>query len=312
MKTYTPYRRNQTAYRIRQILIALFLVAFALSGQSVPTRATFNTTAHKQSWFSSANLHDHQAGKDCQPGAQRYTVHESDDNHVALIPPMPALPRLTAGKGSGVFNAIQPGELDSLMRLTLFLASEVSRPLGLENAAAFLRHYLDGTGQSLSLEPDGLLADMPDFQTQVNADARLFLEAVLLALRQDIHNTDTSQVFISQFGQSAWKSWNAPKPLIPDEMINTGVYKLDWYLALGRFAYAFSAVATVEPGATRIAHITLVLHIYDRYDWDSDGSTNLAGLVIPNEVMARLHRAGLAHDYVIVGHTAPLSIDATL
>ncbi|WP_433523828.1 hypothetical protein ACQPZ2_00750 [Nocardia pseudovaccinii] len=54
------------------------------------------------------------------------------------------------------------------------------------------------------------------------------------------------------------------------------------------------------------------LHVHDRYNWDGDKSTEIAGITVSDKRMGALHTAGLAREYDIAGSSGVRRYEGTV
>lgn len=53
------------------------------------------------------------------------------------------------------------------------------------------------------------------------------------------------------------------------------------------------------------------MHVYDRYNWDEGKSVTIAGVVISDTTLGRLHKAGIAQEYNVEGQSSPRHLNWT-
>ncbi|MFI7664124.1 hypothetical protein [Nocardia sp. NPDC049526] len=78
----------------------------------------------------------------------------------------------------------------------------------------------------------------------------------------------------------------------------------DWFFAMGGIHLSATGVVTVHKpaeGAQPSITAEYQLHVHDRYNWDGDKSTEIAGITVSDKRMGALHTAGLAREYDIAG-----------
>lgn len=158
---------------------------------------------------------------------------------------------------------------------------------GYTHASAHLFHYLDNSGDTLTVNVDSVLHDVPNANTAANLIAETEISRVATAqvAAEDYDNPTTFQ--------SKWGSFTITKELSGD-----------WFFAMGSIRLAASgAVITREPaeGAEPTVVVEYKVHLYDRYNWDEGKSVEIAGVTIHDKDMGELHTAGLAREYDIEG-----------
>jgi hypothetical protein len=86
----------------------------------------------------------------------------------------------------------------------------------------------------------------------------------------------------------------------------------DWYLALNEVDTAATGLVTVQPGDNPVIEVSFRSHLYDRYNWDKGKFVGFGPVTITDERLARLHRAGLAKEYDVVGSSQVQTYRCTL
>ncbi|GAA2333262.1 hypothetical protein [Streptomyces cuspidosporus] len=147
---------------------------------------------------------------------------------------------------------------------------------GWTNASALLGHYLRGNGEPYQIDPATMLADIPQFQHDV--------DGTLDGVRQGPDGKFTTP-------------WTTTAPRLSD-----GGKSLDWYYALNHFQYR-----TV--GEKRDGRITYHVEVQKRYDWGipSEHRRNVSGvgglITMEQADIAHLNTTGKAHDFDVRGRT---------
>lgn len=75
-------------------------------------------------------------------------------------------------EGSGEYDSREPGFEDHAFKQVAYHAAEVAESLGLEHAAANLRHYLANTGNPQDMKIAQMLRDVQGFRQKIEADLR--------------------------------------------------------------------------------------------------------------------------------------------
>ncbi|MFC8529822.1 hypothetical protein [Nocardia sp. NPDC057227] len=158
---------------------------------------------------------------------------------------------------------------------------------GYTHASAHLWHYLDNSGDTLTVNVDSVLHDVPAANTVANSIAEKEIRKVASAqVKAEAYDTPT------QF-QSRWRGFYI------DEKLSA-----DWFFAMNGISLAVSgAVITREPaqGAVPTVDVEYKVHLYDRYNWDTGKETKIAGVLFYDKDLGELHTAGLAREYDIEG-----------
>ncbi|MFI5715693.1 hypothetical protein [Nocardia sp. NPDC051750] len=159
--------------------------------------------------------------------------------------------------------------------------------IGYTHAAAHLDHYLGNSGDTLEVNVDSVLHDVPDANTHANSLAEQEIRRIASAAAA-AENYDNPTTF-----QTDW-----------DPFYITKESNADWFFAMGGTRMAASGVViTREPaeGAQPSVVVEYKIHIYDRYNWDEGKSVEIAGVTVHDKDMGELHTAGLAREYDIKG-----------
>ncbi|WP_058835949.1 hypothetical protein [Luteimonas abyssi] len=166
--------------------------------------------------------------------------------------------------------------------------------LGFNNAARHLHHYLDNSGEDLTVDPARIARDVPDFQS-----------AVQQQLDAEVNRVIEQAVADGCYGEpiafdSGWQGF-----YIGREM------STDWFLAMGGIQHAVTGTVTVQPGDPPTAQVDYQSHVFDRYNWDEGKETQFGPITISDKRMGDLHTAGLAQEYDIVGSSEQARYTAT-
>ncbi|MEV8443876.1 hypothetical protein AB0425_41435 [Actinosynnema sp. NPDC051121] len=201
------------------------------------------------------------------------------------IPAMPPPPPVDAGQGP---HGSQPwySRGDDLAFLDTAVKMKIAAAAGgLPNASRHLSHYLSNTGEDLTLDPDEILGDEPG------------LKALVDRLVSDVVRRIAG-------GAASNGGYDAPIPF-QSEWYGYTFANTDWFLAIGAVHASATGVVTVHApnpeGAT--PHITLDCrsHLFDRYNWDGDKKTTIAGMTFTDRELGGLHTAGLAKEFTMYG-----------
>ncbi|MGI5220409.1 hypothetical protein [Nocardia sp. CA-290969] len=206
---------------------------------------------------------------------------------MAPIPaPLPA-PPADAGQGAWGSQPIYSRADDVAFARIAAAASIAADAAGWTNAAAHLDHYLGNSGDLLTINADAVLRDVPAADAQANSMAEAEIRRI------------TAEVAAGQlFGhpvqfQSQWLGFYIDKGLSED-----------WFFAMGGIHLSVTGVVTViapAEGAEPTVSVEYKVHVHDRYNWDGEKSTEIAGVTVSDKRMGALHTAGLAREYDIEG-----------
>ncbi|NJM62212.1 MAG: hypothetical protein HC849_21640 [Oscillatoriales cyanobacterium RU_3_3] len=211
------------------------------------------------------------------------------------------LPDDGAGKhGSKKFEWWESPKLlvEEVKKQTFYRGADLFEAGGSPNAARHMRHYLNNTGETLKVNVDYMLRDLPDFK-------KLFETQIALAKQEaNTRITAGNQTEPIQFSISS--QWDLDKKHYADPK-NKG----DWYWAIGGFYYRYTALIETSPplkpnGETTVK-MTTQIHVFDRYNWDGGKSVNIGGIKITDEALAELHKVGLAKEYNINGSSSSVT-----
>lgn len=158
---------------------------------------------------------------------------------------------------------------------------------GLVNGAAALTRYLQGDGGPLTVDPTGPLATRP---FRLVADRHL-MEWRDLALTRWWRSGGRECAF------DATTNWHG---------VLVGPHdNLDWWLALRGLQYRMTGLVEIRPGVEAERPAVSVVHDIAIYkDWGFDKGRSEYGVSF--NPLARLHEAGLAREFPVVGHRAGL------
>lgn len=208
-----------------------------------------------------------------------------------------------SGDGSGAHGAAgPPTDADWETHRTMSSAALLARLRGYDITASHMQHYLDNSGQPLSVDVDRMMGDMPDFRTAVQQQ---FRQDIWAAAQREIATRYTGDPLQFQL-TTGWRSDYYPsKDQHPD-----------WYFGVGGFSYSQTADVTVTPGpdGAPVVSIASQVHMFDRYNWDAGKSVilpssgipwiddhTIAGDHIPDTAMGHLHQTGIAQEYDLNG-----------
>ncbi|MFD4266865.1 hypothetical protein [Rhodococcus sp. NPDC058481] len=210
--------------------------------------------------------------------------------------PLPAPPP-DPGQGEWGSQPVYSRGDDLAFATVAAAASAAADAAGWTHASAHLNHYLDNSGELLTINADAVLREVSAADTKANSIAEA-------ELRRIIAEASISQTFDTpvQF-QSQWSGFYITRDLSDD-----------WFFAMGGIHLSATGVVTVhEPGEGAEPSITAeyTVHVHDRYNWDGDKSTEIAGVTVSDSRMGALHTAGLAQEYYIEGSSGVRRYEGT-
>ncbi|MFB9428219.1 WXG100 family type VII secretion target [Streptoalloteichus tenebrarius] len=198
-------------------------------------------------------------------------------------------PRPQVDRGAGAHGSTPENWFGERIKKELAAKAAVfADSVGWTHAAKHLWHFLDNSGTPMSVSPDEIIGDVPEFRTEV--DKAMAAQMRRLAEEAEANGTYGKPVAFN----SGWR----------DFYIGPELNK-DWYYALGGVEYAVTGVATVHPpdrpGGEPRVEMDYQVHVFDRYNWDGSKSTSIGPIVITDQTMAEMHRAGVAQEYDVSG-----------
>jgi peptidoglycan hydrolase-like protein with peptidoglycan-binding domain len=233
--------------------------------------------------------------------AGRDTLERLDVLLLAAAPskkvPSPILPSGTAEYGIG--SADPPARSDpgagpwnSKPKTTIALVQretilETLPPRGLsamtfigKDAARHMKHYLDGSGRTLTIDLEGMVRDVPSAQMRfLNevSQAKRFVEALPVGVH----------LITSKRGEGAYNSKSENQ---------------NWFYAIGGYTSWGRGKATLKSGhPQREYELEFEYRFYDRYNWDGGKSVTIASVTITDDFMGEFHRQGIAREFDCVG-----------
>jgi surface antigen len=165
---------------------------------------------------------------------------------------------------------------------------------GWTNANRNLLHYLDNSGTDLSIDVDKLRADVKKFQD--------LIDQKINSVKQDILSRKTDLIGKSVEFQIN-SDWNFDSKYYADKSDSQ-----DWFYAMGGFYYRYVSVITSTSRNNSTVEVVArtKFHIFDRYNWDGEKSTQIGPITIKDSEMAELHKAGIAKEFNIIGSSSEI------
>ncbi len=223
----------------------------------------------------------------------------SDMPSPAGLPNFPPVPPPPAnGDGAGEHGAVERNWMerrwDDIQKQLWYEVADGADAVGLDNAARHMRHYLSNSGDTLTVSPEAMLRDMPDFQQKVQQTIQYDLtDAINERIAAEYTGQPiTFQVTTDWMGDYATKSESS-----------------DWFYAMGGLSYAVGAEVTVTPGenGNPVVQVNYQTHVFDRYNWDPGKAVDIGPVHIPDATPGHLHQVGIAQEYEIRGTSATSS-----
>lgn len=222
------------------------------------------------------------------------------DDLVATGVLSPRIRQISPDAGSGRHGVESPGLGERVTLQKAKMMAEGASLLGMDDAAKHMMHYLDNSGTPLNLPVDKMMKD----------DKRLLDDANgVILLAQD----EWREKALAEYEK------NGGRPVaITIETGNRGFRfsseHENWVYAVGSVTTNISGVVTVTPGDDGKPRVGLdaQLNVWDRYNWDADKFTNVAGITtVADDELGRLHRTGLAQEFDMRGSSSVMHTDIT-
>jgi len=234
------------------------------------------------------------AGMRNSSSTAKNVVEVGGSSDEARIPPAPTPPPHDSGSAPWGSQPLYSRGDDVAFVEVVKAAATAADARGYTNAARHLRHYLNNTGAPLSVNPDLIARDNPEYRTSVYEQLHQEVEHLISEARTNGRYGQPLQF------QSGWKG-----PYL------TG----DWFLALGGVQHAVTGYVIVHEGIPPQAEVHYREHVYDRYNWDGQKETAIGPVTISDRRMGGLQTAGLAKEYDIIGssteRTETVVLDST-
>ncbi|UGQ09758.1 hypothetical protein LO772_22970 [Yinghuangia sp. ASG 101] len=191
--------------------------------------------------------------------------------------------------GNAPFGSRRPGVRDRVFSAALRPTAAVWWLVGLRHSAATARHYYGRSGTRLVVDPEGPLATAP-FRKVADRHLEEWRDLAVARWRR-------SRGAEREFDTTT--NWHGVRIGKGDD--------LDWWLALRGLQYRITGRLDIDPGehtAQEDARVRVVYEVEIYKDWGFDKGEDEYGLSFTP--LARLHEAGLAREYAVVGRSRPL------
>ncbi|MDH6542942.1 hypothetical protein [Streptomyces sp. SPB4] len=223
--------------------------------------------------------------------AQLWQGHRNDLLTAGLLTPQ--VKRVAADDGAGPYNVESPGVDDYWKELLANGISNTGDFIGKPDAARHMDHYLNGSGKTLDLDVDRMLADDQN------------LRDVTAGVRADEEGEWRREV-LEAFEKSGGKP-----VAIPVETSGQGYQHVDggdrnWYLAVGSAMTNTTGVVTAVPGPDGRPQVSIdyQVNVWDRYNWDPGKFTPIGPTTVTDADMARFHTTGQAREFDMRGSSS--------
>ncbi|MFB7935559.1 hypothetical protein [Streptomyces sp. NPDC056049] len=197
--------------------------------------------------------------------------------------------------GSGPFDAEDPTPRDLWLHAQALGIATAGDVIGQTGASRNMLHYLRGTGATLDLDVDRMLADDSGFRSDIENDH--------VAVNQDSWRRQALAEF---HGAGGDRTVVVP---VESRTRHTNLVDDEWFRAVGAHAQNVSGYVTVVPdthGGPPKVSLDYQVNVWDRYNWDPGKSTPFAdGLIsISDDDMGRLHKVGFAQEFDMKGSSS--------
>ncbi|WP_380279388.1 hypothetical protein [Kitasatospora purpeofusca] len=199
--------------------------------------------------------------------------------------------------GAGPFHTREPGAGERSFRAFAGLLLAGGTVAGHTDAVRHLQHFLDATGEPLAVDVDRMLRDDPGFRGHVDT---------LLAANDARWRETALAAYRTSGGAPVAVPVETPRDDDNDYSFPAGGQP-NWFTAVGSQACVVSGVVTVRPGpgGDPVVSMQYQVNVWDRYNWDTGKSTNIAGVNVADSDMQGLHQTGLAREYDLGGSSTP-------
>ncbi|WP_234416059.1 MULTISPECIES: hypothetical protein [unclassified Actinomyces] len=160
------------------------------------------------------------------------------------------------------------------------------------DVAANLNHFLDNTGTPQNINVDGMLNDL----SSLDEGSQDYVTSMVNAAVDDYKTSGATGPMTYPFNTD-WTSGYAQQ----SESEN-------WFYATGGYQYCTEGTVTVYPPTDSNSDYTYSydyrVHVADRYNWDRNKDTPIGPANITDAEMQKLHQAGIAQEYDLVGKSS--------
>ncbi|SDN44731.1 hypothetical protein SAMN05216355_10435 [Actinomyces ruminicola] len=197
----------------------------------------------------------------------------------------------TPEEGSGPHGQREPTLRDHLVHEAATVAARALEDTW-PDAAANLNHYLDNTGTPQYINVDGMLNDL----SSLDESSQIEVSRAVNAAVDDYKASGATGPMTYPFNTD-WTSGYAQK----SESEN-------WFYETGGYHYCTEGTVTVYPPTDSNSDYTYSydyrVHVADRYNWDYNKETPIGPATITDAEMQKLHQAGIAQEYDLVGKSS--------
>lgn len=197
----------------------------------------------------------------------------------------------TADEGSGPHGQRKPTLRDHIVHEAATVAAHQLEALW-PDAAANMNHYLDNTGTPQYIDVNGMLDDLP----RLDEGSQEAVEGMAGSAVEDAQAAGATSPVTYPFNTDRTPEY---------------AYKSDdanWFYATGGYQYCTDGTITVHPPTDSDPEWTYSydyrVHVADRYNWDYNKGTTIGPATVTDAEMQKLHQAGLAQEYDLIGRSS--------
>lgn len=256
-------------------------------GSSIPTVAAA-TTSNSPIAFAVPTTTESSGGDDAT------AVEPFPDQGLGPIGPQscpvwtPARP-LPHDPGAGEYDSVPWTPADWLNWYKTMLSAVGAIFVNWPNAASNLIHYLEGSGEDVSLPVSTMIESSEKFRATIETHWNQIVDSAITSASESM---TTGPVTFPV--RSEWFGFSFDPTL-----------DRDWYLAVGSVNYCMVGDITVWPPSPTKPNWSFFLNyqilVDDRYNWDTGKATPIGPLSITDEQLGALHRAGFAQEFDMHG-----------
>lgn len=197
-------------------------------------------------------------------------------------------PRIRPDPGAGRWNSKPKSILTAAKYVGLVDSLYIAPSLIGDDAAKHMLNYVDNTGATLTIDLEGMIAEVPSAKVRFDTE----VERIKIYVQQLPPGTyDVTSTHL-------WQGYNHQRE------------NRNWYFAVGGYSVWTKGRATIAgTGRGRDCRLELEYKFYDRYNWDGRKSVHIGGIdliqfpgiQITDEAMGEFHREGMAKEYDMIG-----------
>jgi len=189
-------------------------------------------------------------------------------------------PKITPDAGAGPWNSKPKQVLTAAKYVAIMDALYPAYVVIGDDAVKHMLNYLDNTGAPLTIDLEGMIAEVPTAKVRFDTEVERIKNYV-------------QQLPPGTFDVTSTHAWNG---------YNHKRENRNWFFAVGGYSVWTKGRATITgTGPGHDCRLELEYKFYDRYNWDSGKSVHIDGIEITDETMGEFHREGMAREYDMNG-----------